>query len=568
VESWIVEALKVGAGMVSRHRLASGAAGRCRAFKIEDRKSKIQKVTAVLLFLRWLRQGLGTRLDEIRTALMKKFSRQLSALGLPALLALFFTPASLFAGSATWNLNPTSGNWNTAANWTPATVPNGLSDIATFETSNTTSVSLSGSVTLNGITFEPGASMFTITSPSPFAGFLINGVGIVNNSGVEQTFIADVNGRDQGDISFAGAATAGDATYSIIGSSARNSFGAGVSFFNFSTAANANFTLDGGHAENTSGGGALFFDSSTANAATFTINGGTVSGATGGHLEFVHTSNADHATLIANGGTNGAGGGTIFFLDDSLGGRAKITLLGNGTLDLDSHSRDGVTIGGLQGDGLVFLGAVTLTVHNKPDNNFGGVISGSGSLIKGADRTLRLLNANTYSGGTVIRDGTLLANNTTGSATGPGPVLVKMGALGGTGTIAGDVNVGAGIPGNGAFIFPGVRFGNPGVLTILGELTFDSDGFFNCGFRATTIGQLIANGVNIDPDAQFSFFNNGGDNLPVGTVSVIINNTAATPIAGEFENLQDGLVFTSGANRFEVSYQGGDGNDLTLTRIQ
>jgi hypothetical protein len=27
------------------------------------------------------------------------------------------------AGSATWNLNPTGGDWNTAANWTPATCP-------------------------------------------------------------------------------------------------------------------------------------------------------------------------------------------------------------------------------------------------------------------------------------------------------------------------------------------------------------------------------------------------------------------------------------------------------------
>ena len=108
------------------------------------------------------------------------------------------------AGSATWNLNPTNGDWNTAANWMPATVPNGLSDIATFEASNTTNISLSSSVTLNGITFEAGASMFTITSPSSFAGFLINGVGVTNNSGVEQTFVADARGRDQGDITFAG----------------------------------------------------------------------------------------------------------------------------------------------------------------------------------------------------------------------------------------------------------------------------------------------------------------------------------------------------------------------------
>jgi autotransporter-associated beta strand protein len=216
----------------------------------------------------------------------------------------------------------------------------------------------------------------------------------------------------------------------------------------------------------------------------------------------------------------------------------------------------------------VFLGASTLTVNNKPDTTFGGVISGAGKLVKGADRTLTLTSANIYTGGTIIKDGTLLAENTAGSATGLGPVLVKSGALGGTGSISGDVKVGADIPGNGSFIFPGVSFGNPGILTILGKLTFDVDGFFNCGFRTTTIGQVIANGVAIDPNAQFAFFNNRGENLPIGTVAIVINNTAATPIAGKFENLPDGFVFTSGSNKFEVSYEGGDGNDLTLTRVQ
>ena len=201
-------------------------------------------------------------------------------------MALLLSPVSLVAGSATWNLNPTSGDWNTAANWTPATVPNGLSDIATFEASNTTNISLSSSVTLDGATFQAGASMFTITSPTSFAGFLINGVGVTNDSGVQQTFVADARGRDQGDITFAGSATAGNATYVNNGSSVRGSFGGGTSFFNTSTAASATFVADGGHANDAAGGGILFFDSSTASNATFTINGGTVTGSTGGHLEF------------------------------------------------------------------------------------------------------------------------------------------------------------------------------------------------------------------------------------------------------------------------------------------
>jgi hypothetical protein len=37
---------------------------------------------------------------------------------LPVLCLLFTTPPSQ-AEDATWNLNPGSGDWNTATNWTP-----------------------------------------------------------------------------------------------------------------------------------------------------------------------------------------------------------------------------------------------------------------------------------------------------------------------------------------------------------------------------------------------------------------------------------------------------------------
>src|SRR6266446_2574459 len=49
-------------------------------------------------------------------------SSLLAAVILPFLLSV---ATGAFGGSATWNLNPTSGDWNTATNWTPETVPNG-----------------------------------------------------------------------------------------------------------------------------------------------------------------------------------------------------------------------------------------------------------------------------------------------------------------------------------------------------------------------------------------------------------------------------------------------------------
>ena len=69
-------------------------------------------------------------------------------------------------------------------------------------------------------------------------------------------------------------------------------------------------------------------------------------------------------------------------------------------------------------------------------------LSGSGSLEKNGGSSLTLTGTNTYTGGTAIKVGTLLVNNTTGSGTGTGAVTVASGAsLGGTGALTGAVTV-------------------------------------------------------------------------------------------------------------------------------
>jgi len=102
-------------------------------------------------------------------------------------LLMLVTGATAAAGSATWNLNPTSGDWNIAANWTPATVPNGPTDTATFDNSNITDISLSDKFEVASLIFTPVASAFTITTTENMT---ISGPGIVNNSAVPQNFIA------------------------------------------------------------------------------------------------------------------------------------------------------------------------------------------------------------------------------------------------------------------------------------------------------------------------------------------------------------------------------------------
>ena len=499
---------------------------------------------------------------------MNLLSAQLSRLRISVIIVLLCGSTSVaLAGSATWQQDPASGDWNTPTNWNPATVPNDPSDVATFSVSNQTSVTVTDDIVLNSIVFQPDASPFTISTSSPFASVTINGAGVINNSALTQNFSIGVVDRDQGSLNFAGSATAGNAVYMQAGGAARNSFGGTTSFFNTSTAGTASFFVGGGAVNGADGGGVSFFDSSTAGGAIFTINPGMVTGATGGHVEFGNTSTANRATIFANGAQN-AGGGTIFFLDDSKGGQANVVVQGNGTLDLTLHNPPGVTLTSVQGDGLVALGSSRLTVMPKQKVPFAGVISGKGSLVMRGKGSYDLTNANSYRGGTVIKDGTLLVDNTNGSGTGTGPVRVDSGALGGTGIIAGAVTVGSNISGNGSFLAPGASVNQPGTLTLQSSLTFLSDGFFNVGLsRGPAVSQVVANGVTIQAEAQFAFFNNRGVTVPVGTVFILINNTAATPIGGVFENLPDGLIFTDQGNRFQIDYEGGDGNDLTLTRI-
>jgi hypothetical protein len=73
--------------------------------------------------------------------------------------------------------------------------------------------------------------------------------------------------------------------------------------------------------------------------------------------------------------------------------------------------------------------------------------------------------------------------------------------------------------------------------------------------------------VTINSGALFSLIALDNGTLPQGTVLTAIQNTAAAPIAGTFANLPDDSTITIGNNTFQVDYQGGDGNDLTLTVV-
>ncbi len=88
--------------------------------------------------------------------------------------------------SGTW-VGGTDNTWLEQTNWTNGAVPN---DIATF-TNNPApvSVQIRSATSLNQVLFDFTAPAYTIHIPGgDFSSLILNGAGIVNNSGLTQTF--------------------------------------------------------------------------------------------------------------------------------------------------------------------------------------------------------------------------------------------------------------------------------------------------------------------------------------------------------------------------------------------
>ena len=297
-----------------------------------------------------------------------------------ALLSLAAQRPSL-AGSATWDTNPLSGDWTTAANWMPNTVPNGPSDTATFSASNVPQLIVSGLIEVAGLNFDSAADAFTITTvPSSTSGtvLFITGPGIINASGHVQTFSTEFKDTFTSGFYFENNATAGEMTtfggaggvFVFYGSSSAGSatfdvtsggiFQAAMDFWDTTTAADATITAGdfaqvnvfdfatGGNAVFTLTAGAFltFGDDATADRAVgtciggngvygssinfhqfasageghFTAVGASTSGEAGSDIEFTGSATAANGTFVINGGAApNLAGGFLTFLDTHHG---------------------------------------------------------------------------------------------------------------------------------------------------------------------------------------------------------------------------------------------------------
>ena len=230
------------------------------------------------------------------------------------------------------------------------------------------------------------------------------------------------------------------------------------------------------------------------------------------------------------------------------------------------------TIGGLSGTGAVNLNGGDLTIDQATDTTHSGIILGANGLVKSGTGTLTMSGNSTYSG---VHDASSAGTLVNGGA------LVLTGALANTNILrvaSGATFAGSGTLGGGVDLTDGATFGVSGsvsgILTVGGNTTIGAAGgaasTFHVDIATDGGGGFNYDGIkgNADftiADTTLTVVTDGSTN--VGDTLTIIENTGASAISGTFTDLEEGATLTVGETRFQISYTGGTGNDVTLTHI-
>lgn len=458
-----------------------------------------------------------------------------------------------------------SASWNTAANWTPANIPNSATEYAQFgavtnggnavgigSTSITVgAVEMLSTRTANMTIFASGTTGAALEMT--LAGVTINSVAntILRNNSSNNLIFAPNNNQ-----------ASANTLQIVLGPSTSNINIDGSGGINIGVAINGsgkNLTFNGASS------GVLTFSGAAANGYD-----GTTTVAVG-QLDLSKTAST---TAIAGALTigDGAGAAESAFVRlvnaNQIANSTDVTLRSDGRLGLNNNNE---TIDGLYSNSsaaVVSLGTGTLTVgaNNDTTASYAGSISGAGgSLTKIGTGTQTLSGLNTFGGTTTIGSssasgGTLIVNSNLNGA-----VAVNAGTLQGIFSTPGAVTVGDSTEvvggSNDAFIAPG---NSTGTITTTNSLTLNSDATYVLELNSTTqqSDRLVADGVTLNsPDLQATDLNTM--TLAQGTFFTIIQNTSATPTSGQFAGLPEGSTLNIGANTYQITYQGNSGLDST-----
>ena len=298
---------------------------------------------------------------------------------------------------------------------------------------------------------------------------------------------------------------------------------------------------------------------------------------------YVGNAGSGNSLVISNGGRVASGDGIIGNFADSSNNSVLVTgsgstwsnsesltvgVSGSGTLTVANGASvvaaTGITIASQSGSSgtlnigrfgtndtagtitapTIAFGAGTGTINFNQTNAFTLLsgISGNGSVNQLGAGTTILTGSNSYTGTTTISAGTLLANNTAGSAVGSSTVTVQSGGtLGGNGSIAGPVTIASG-----GKLTPGS--GGDGALSLSNGLTLQSGAtttfLINSAASFTSIN-ILGNSIAYGGDLEFNILNYTPAD---GNIFTLFNMTGGATTSGAFSNVRAGGLNFVGNN--------------------
>ena len=308
------------------------------------------------------------------------------------------------------------------------------------------------------------------------------------------------------------------------------------------------------------------------NATTLNLQGN-IQG--GGSLTL--TGCSDQCTIGMAGDNTYSGGTTVatnrlFIMvqsDTALGtGPVTIPFAVSSTINLGGHTLNnagflggyGISGNGILNDSGTWSGNITLTeiagIGTGGDITISGKISGNYGLTAptaGSGGTVRLTADNDYTDTTRVRgSGTLFVM---GSQPSSALIIDSASTLAGTGRV-GRVNT------NFGRLSPGM---SPGIITT-GDLFVASESSLAIEINGAAPGSQydqvnVVGTVTLSGDLSVTL----AYSPTPGSQFTIINNDGADPVSGTFSGLPEGTIFDVGGQSLQISYIGGDGNDVVLT---
>ncbi|CAA2110469.1 autotransporter outer membrane beta-barrel domain-containing protein [Variovorax paradoxus] len=267
--------------------------------------------------------------------------------------------------------------------------------------------SYAGTMSGGGVLRKIGNGDLVLSAPNSYQGGTRIDAGSLNASVSGALGTGPVNVAGNASLIFSGTASAGALNIAMAaGSGVVN--GGLAQFNDKSSAGSATLVAQ-------AGGSIVFGNNATAADATIENRGGQVTiwnNATAGQAKITNVGGATN--LLDNGSAGQATitnevGGALDIYDTATADKATVINNAGGVVRIRSLTTPGVSIGSLQGAGRVLLGNKTLNVGGlNTSTEISGVISDAGgSIVKVGSGKLTLSGANTYTGGTALKEGRL-----------------------------------------------------------------------------------------------------------------------------------------------------------------